>query len=126
MVLAIVKGTDRETLFGVSLKVDLSESTAFLDFDELDGLIGALDFMSAFANQPRYQGDRVEVTYSTKDDVRLGFRHRAALQSSGAFFTLPIYNNNPLLLWTVELFPRLRELLVAAQRHLISRGASDV
>lgn len=126
MVLAIVKGTDRETLFGVKLTVEGSASVAFLDFDELDGLIGALDFMSAFANEPRYQGDSAEVTYSTKEDVRLGCRHHAALQDISAFLTLPFFSHNRSSSYTVELFPRLRELLLAAQRHLTSRGASDV
>lgn len=125
MVLVIVKGTHRETLFGVMLVAD-SARVSFLDFDELDGLIGALDFMSAFANEPRYQGDRAEVTYSTKEDVRLGCRHCAALQDPSAFFTLPFVIDNRASLYTVELFPRLKELLLAAQRHLTSRGASDV
>jgi hypothetical protein len=53
MIIAVVKGTSRETSYGVKLERHEPNvqygSSAFLDFDELAELLDSFDFISSFA-----------------------------------------------------------------------------
>src|SRR5262244_1401504 len=87
MILAVVKGTTRQTSYGVQLeRTDRDANTTssvFLDFDELDELMEAFDFIRALAAEIRsQQRDYTEVTYSTKDNARFGFYQSEQQQQS--------------------------------------------
>ena len=79
MIIAVVKDLTRNTTYGVKLeRLEGSNSGAtssvLLDFDELEEVMGAFDFIATSATELRaQQRDYTEVTYSTKDNARFGF-----------------------------------------------------
>lgn len=78
LILAIVKGLNRNTSFGVKLErtgtESYSESSVLLDFDELHELMEVFDFIGSLAASLKYQKcDYTEVVYSTKDNAEFGF-----------------------------------------------------
>jgi hypothetical protein len=128
MVLTVVKGTIRDTSYGVRLehldRDSNTDSSVFLDFDELDELMDAFDFVKSLAGELRsHQRDYTEVTYSTKDNARFGF-YQNEQQQQQAFIALSPHGGMTFLL--VEHLPKLKELLLAAKNHLVSRGATNV
>src|SRR5688500_18985813 len=55
MILNVVKGTKKETTYGIRLERSNSngdfDSAVFIDYDELDELISAIDFISSTATE---------------------------------------------------------------------------
>ncbi len=77
-ILVIVKGLNRQVMAGVKLEREDTDhqlgSAAFLDSDEIDECLGAIDFIVTSADQMAHdRRDYTEVTYSSKDDVTVGF-----------------------------------------------------
>src|SRR5215210_1483200 len=77
-ILVIVKGTSRQLHVGVKLEQGETdrhlESAAFIDSDEIDEFLGAVDFIVTSAEQMAHdRRDYTEVIYSSKDDVNIGF-----------------------------------------------------
>lgn len=122
---SIIKGTTQDATFGVQLeRIDSdgnTESSAFLDFDELAELIEAFDFISSVApKMAREQRDYTEVSYSTKDNVKFGFYQKDGQQL--AFVNVQAHGDSTFL--PVEKLQQMKQSLVNAQTHLISRGAA--
>lgn len=126
VVLNIVKGTKKDTSYGVRLqRVDSdgdTDSAVFLDYDEIAELVSALDFISntamQLANQTR---DYTEVTYSTKDSAKVGFYHSD--QGQLAFLTLSDHRGTTFL--PVQRLSALKQIFQDSMTHLRSCGASD-
>ena len=77
-VLVLVRGTDRQVSVGVKFEhpetATQIASTAFVDSDELEVFIGAFKFITTTAIQMAHEErDYTEITYATRDDVRIGF-----------------------------------------------------
>ncbi|WP_338818903.1 hypothetical protein [Acidovorax temperans] len=127
MVLAIVKGAQREMSYSVKLerRDDQKNTTAsvLLDYDELPELIEAFDFIASHALEMQgRQRDYTEVTYSTKDAARFGFFQSRGQQQ---IFVAPELHGDLIFLADHD-FPRLKSLLGQAKSHLESKGASLV
>jgi hypothetical protein len=74
----IVKGANRQLAVGVKLEQSETDrhaaSAAFIDSDEIDEFLGALDFIVKTAGHVAHdRRDYTEVTYSSKDNVTIGF-----------------------------------------------------
>jgi hypothetical protein len=125
MILAILKGTNRKTSFGVKLErtgtESYSDTSVLLDFDELNELMEAFDFIASLAtNLKSKKSDYTEVIYSTKDDAQIGF-YQDKHQQQQAF--VKISPHGELTFLDVDHLVKLKELLINAQEHLITRGA---
>lgn len=126
VILSSAKSTLGDVQFGVKLDhIDEHGDTrgsGFLDYDELDELIGAFDFVDDVASQMMGQlRDYTEVTYSTKDNMRFGFYQSERQQQ--AFIDVGGYGDSLFLS-----LPRLKQLqksIEAAKSHLLSRGAES-
>jgi predicted Zn finger-like uncharacterized protein len=125
LILAIVKGKDQQTIFGVKLEhigTDeySDETTVFIDFDELPELMEAFDFIQLKADILKPQKcDYTELIYSTKDDAKFGF-FQDDEQEQTAFTK---WQGKTAFLKLSDLLT-LKNHLLKAQEHLISRGAS--
>jgi predicted Zn finger-like uncharacterized protein len=125
LILAIVKGKDQQTIFGVKLEhigiEDYSDKTnVFIDFDELPELMEAFDFIQLKADILKPQKcDYTELIYSTKDDAQFGF-YQEDNQEQTAFTN---FQGKTAFLKLSDLL-MLKNHLLKAQEHLISRGAS--
>lgn len=134
LILAIVKGTDRLTSHGVKLEnvtyhgVDMesvtpTSSSVLLDFDELDELMEAFDFIDSLAKNLRPQKcDYTEVHYSTKDDAQFGF-YQDKEQNQRAFVKVSPHDKTAF--FDLPQLIKLKELLLSAKEHLITRGAEN-
>jgi hypothetical protein len=121
---SVMKSTSRNTSYGIGLERSdpngNADSSAFLDFDELQELIEAFDFIASLAPQMlREERDYTEVTYSTKDNVKFGFFQKDQRQQ--AFIVVEPRGDNMFL--SVEKLASVRRAIVDARAHLISRGA---
>ncbi len=125
MIIGAVKGTTRNTTYGVKLErseSDRGTSSVLLDFDELEEIKGAFDFIASTAFElSGKQRDYTELTYSTKDNARFGFYQDK--QSQRAFAQLESRGDMTFL--AIEQLSKLKELLTSAEAHLASRGASE-
>lgn len=126
MILNIVKGTKKDTSYGIRLERSSSsgdfDSAVFIDYDELDELIGAIDFISNTATQLQGKArDYTEVTYSTKDSAKVGFYHSKDGQL--AFLMLSDHRGNTFL--PVHRLAVLKQILQDAKSHLTVSGATD-
>ncbi|MCX7066146.1 MAG: hypothetical protein NTW85_00355 [Methylococcales bacterium] len=125
LILAIVKGKDQQTIFGVKLEhigTDeySDETTVFIDFDELPELMESFDFIQSKADTLKPQKcDYTELIYSTKDDAQFGF-FQDDEQEQTAFTK---WQGKTAFLKLSD-FLTLKNHLLKAQEHLISRGAS--
>ena len=127
LILAIVKGTNRNTSYGVKLERTGTESYAdtsvLLDFDELNELMGAFDFIDSLAANLRSQKcDYTEVAYSTKDNAQFGFYQDKKQQQQAFVKISPL---GELTFLDLADLVKLKELLLSAQKHLITRGAEN-
>jgi hypothetical protein len=73
-----VKGTERQVSVGVKFEQAETDtqtaSAAFVDSDEVEEFLGAFRFIASSAGQMAHdRRDYTEVTYSTRDDVTIGF-----------------------------------------------------
>lgn len=126
IVLSVVKGTKKERIFGVRLeRRDVhgdTDSAVYLDYDELEELVAAIDFISSTAGQLSGQvRDYTEVTYSTKDGAKFGFYH----SSEGQLAFVGLSEHRASIFLQVKRLPSLRQLLTDAQAHLRTCGASE-
>ncbi|MCD7098992.1 hypothetical protein [Stenotrophomonas sp. MMGLT7] len=126
MILNVVKGTKKDTSYGVRLERSDSggdfDSAVFIDYDELDELIGAIDFISTTATQLQNQArDYTEVTYSTKDSAKVGFYH--SKEGQLAFLMLSDHRGNTFL--PVHRLAILKQIFQDAKSHLTASGATD-
>lgn len=124
VVLSSAKSTRGDVQFGVKLEhIDSNGDTrgsGFLDYDELDELIGAFDFVDGVASQMKGQlRDYTEVTYSTKDNMKFGFYQSEGQQQ--AFVDVGGYGES--LFISLPRLKQLQQSIEAAKSHLLSRGA---
>lgn len=125
MLLTVVKGTKKKTSYGVRIeRLDGdgdSDGSVFLDFDELDELLDAIKFIQSTAKELSLQErDHTEVTYSSKDEARVGFYQTTEEQQ--AFFGLPRSRGTTFL--PVSKLTEIRSLVEKSKGHLISCGAA--
>jgi hypothetical protein len=126
MILTKVKGAQKDVAFGVVLKHKLIDgqgsTTAFIDFDEIDELMGALEFVETTAKELLGSTrDYTEVTYATKDNAKFGFYQDNGKQS--AYLSLALHDTMFLSFDGVD---DLKLILSGAKNHLISCGAQLV
>jgi hypothetical protein len=126
VVLNVVKGTKKDTSYGVRLeRLDSdgdTDSAVFLDYDEIPELVSAIDFISNTATQLANQTrDYTEVSYSTKDSAKVGFYH--SNQGQLAFLTLSDHRGTTFL--PVQRLGVLKQIFQDSMAHLRSCGASD-
>src|SRR4051794_7289616 len=121
-VLVIVKNSERQVSIGV--KFEQAETTthigsaAFVDSDELDEFLGAFNFISTSATHMAHDvRDYTEVTYSTRDDVTIGFYQDG--QKQQAFVKLGA--GRPLMFFRIEALQTIRGAVVKALLHLDDR-----
>ncbi|MDX1999640.1 MAG: hypothetical protein SF066_18115 [Thermoanaerobaculia bacterium] len=124
MVIGVVVGEVREMSYGIKLERNdsdgLTVSSVFVDFDEIGELAEALEFIARTAHEMmQLQRDYTEVTYSTKDSARFGFYQDQGQQK--AFVALEAAQDSTFL--QVGQLSDLRVVLLAAMKHLESRGA---
>jgi hypothetical protein len=124
LILSTAQSTYGDVQYGVKLEHLNEESevqgSGFLDYDELDEIIGAFDFLASVAQQMLgQQRDYTEVAYSTKDNLKFGF-YQSAGQQQG-FIDVGGYGQ--LLFMSVPQLQLVRKSIDAAKQHLISRGA---
>ena len=118
LILGIIKGKDQQTIFGV--KLEYIDTNVFIDFDELPELMEAFDFIQLKADILKPQKcDYTELIYSTKDDAKFGF-FQDDEQEQTAFTK---WQGETAFLKLSDLLT-LKNHLLKAQEHLISRGAS--
>lgn len=92
--------------------------SAFMDVDEVEALVGGLEYMTKLAAQCQgYTGDYTEVTFSTKGDVQVGFyitdgKVKALLRVENGTAFLPVSS-----------LPQVADLLRQGLRHLQSASA---
>lgn len=122
LILVTVKGSLREISTGV--KFEQSEGTrsigsaAFVDSDELDEFLGAVTFISTAANQMASQGrDYTEVTYTTRDNLTIGFFQDG--QKQQAFARLGL--GSPTMFFGVRALPDIKSGALAARDHVNAR-----
>jgi hypothetical protein len=127
-ILVVVKGTSRTVTLGVKLEQPETEtsigSAAFLDYDELDEFQGALAFIQTAAGQMAAQArDYTEVTYSTRDNVTVGFYQDGAKQQ--AFVRLGA-GSSPVF-FAIRSLPEINDGVTRAKDHVSNRrGAWEV
>ncbi|MEG4453101.1 hypothetical protein QUA52_30365 [Microcoleus sp. N9_A3] len=126
MLLTILKGAKRDTTYGVRLERHDSEgdveSSAFIDFDELDELLEAIKFIHSTANELSAQErDYTEVSYSTKDSAKFGFYQSAEIQQ--AFVS--VSENRGTTFLTLAKLASLAKIIEKSRAHLVSRGAPE-
>lgn len=125
VLLNVVKGTKKETSYGIRLERTASgdfESAVFLDYDELSEFIAAIDFISKTASQLQNQKrDYTEVTYSTKDSAKVGFYH----SDGGQLAFLSLSNHRGSTFLPLPRLVVLKDLIETAEGYLKSRGAGE-
>lgn len=111
------------------LKLEMTDSddrsdSAFLDFEEFEEVISALEFISSLANRMRSeQRDYAEVTYITKDEITLGFfQHAGAGGLQTAYVKLSGYGDAGYL--SLQMLEFLKKNLEYARDYLRSKGAT--
>lgn len=124
LILGIEKGEDQQRIFGVKLENVTNGlqdiKTIFIDFDELSELIEAIDFIQSKADFLKPQKcDVTELTYATKDNAQFGF-FQDTDQKQTAFITI----QEQIAYIKLSDLLILKNHLLKAQEHLISRGAS--
>jgi|GEM_PF-1832329 predicted Zn finger-like uncharacterized protein len=124
LILGIIKGKDQQTTFGVKLAyigtLELVGKNVFIDFDELPELMEAFDFIQSKADILKPQKcDYTELIYATRDDAQVGF-FQETNQEQTAFTK---FQDGTAYLKLSDLL-MLKEHILKAQEHLISRGAS--
>ncbi len=117
--------TQPDISYSVSLDQveDKRQSSALIDYEELEELDKALQYIQKIAI--RFSGeqrDYTEVIYCTKDKVNYGF-YQQKNSHQMAFINL---DNRSSFFMPVKQFEFVRELLKQASDHLESRGAKAI
>ena len=126
LILRVVREKKDNLIYGIVLKhIDekgRDESTVNLDFDEIDELVNAIDFIKNTSNDLMgTQRDYTEVMYATKDNAKLGFFQN--LGSQTAFISL---NNRSSMFLDVNRIGEVQNILRTARAHLVTAGAEIV
>lgn len=121
-ILAIVKDAKRRLVVGVRLEQAETErhsaSIAFVDSDELDELLGSIDFIMTSARHMAHdRRDYTEVTYSSNDGVTIGFYQDVLKQQ--AFVKLGMGSRSIFI--GMETLPLLRSAIADARAHADAR-----
>lgn len=124
-VLALVKGQHKDMSYGIRVErqndEEQTESSVYLDFDEVAELVDAFDFIKGSAtNMAEQRRDYTEVTYSTKDGAQIGFFQNSGKQQ---YFIHLTPDGEMTFLSDIE-FQRLKLILLKGREHLLSRGAT--
>lgn len=123
LILRVVRGASDSMVYGVTLKhIDKDgsdEASVNLDFDEIDELVSAIDFIKKTSEDlVGSQRDYTEVIYATKDNARLGFFQNHGSQT--AFVSLSTRSTMFLELSEIG---KIQTILRTAKDHLVSSGA---
>jgi hypothetical protein len=126
MLLTIVRGNKKKTNYGVRIERQDgdgdSDGSVFLDFDELDEFLDAIKFIQSTAKELlSQQRDHTEVSYSSKDEAKVGFYQTSEEQQ--AFFGLPHSRGTTFL--PVDKLTEIESLISKSKQHLISCGAES-
>jgi hypothetical protein len=124
MLLTIVQGNKKKINYGVRIERQDgdgdSDGSVFLDFDELDELLDAIKFIHSTAKElSSQQRDHTEVSYSSKDEAKVGFYQTSEEQQ--AFFGLPHSRGTTFL--SVSKLIEIESLIAKSKQHLVSCGA---
>lgn len=125
VIIAIARTQGGERQYGLSMEAYLGGTqhtdNAFIDFDELDGLVGALVYFRAVAQKlAGQQRDYTEFIFTTKDGIRLGF-YQTEEREQKAFVDLSGVGRN--VFFSTKKLDELRDKIEEAKRYLVSRGA---
>ena len=126
-VLAIVKKLHKDMSYGVRIErqdsEEKTESSVYLDYDELSELVDAFDFIRDSAiEMAKHERDYTEVTYSSKDNAKIGF----FLQNGKLQYFVALESRRETCFLKDNAFQQLKEMILKAKNHLISCGASVV
>lgn len=121
MKVTVGQGSEQATSYGIKLihsdENRGTEVSVFLDFDELEEVIDAFNFIASssqeFKNQQR---EYTEVTYSTKDNAQFGFYQKE--QNQQAFIQL--LPSDSLVFFALEKLDGLKSHVNAAKEYLSS------
>ena len=126
LILTIVKAGKQNVVYGIVFRHNSSDgkekSAAHLDFDEIEELINALDFIGKTAAEIlEAERDYTELIYATKDDAKFGFFQKAATQTAfvllSRLFTMFL---------TLDALDDIKIILQAAKKHLVEKGAQVI
>jgi hypothetical protein len=126
LILRMVREKKDNVVYGVVLKhIDENgrdEAAVNLDFDEVDELVSAIDFIKKTSSELLgTQRDYTEVIYATKDNARIGFFQN--LGSQTAFISLSTHSS---IFLNILKIGDIQDLLRKAKNHLVSSGAEVV
>lgn len=121
-ILVFVRGSERELTVGVKLERGETDrhlaSSAFLDSDEIDEFLEAIDFIATTAGHMAHdRRDYTEVSYSSKDDVKIGFYQDGLEQK--AFMSLGATGSS--IFFTLATAQRIRAAISDARAHVDTR-----
>ena len=121
----IVKGTIRQLSAGVKLEQSETDrhvaSAAFLDSDEIDEFVGAIDFIVTSAGQMAHdRRDYTEVSYTSKDGVIIGFYQDGLKQQA----YVRLGSGSPLVFIDLETVQVVRSSITQARSHAESRRSA--
>ncbi|WP_126147519.1 hypothetical protein [Synechococcus elongatus] len=121
MIISVSKESEKDTRYAV--KVERSTGgrgdggSVLLDFDELDEVINACDFiMSSAVDLSSQQKEYTEVTYLTRDSALFGFYQNQQIQQS----FVRVAPQDEIIPIETEKFRDLKQLLINAKEHLLS------
>lgn len=125
IIISVIKGPSRDISFGLRLEaVDTSDQSlggVSIDFDEIDELISALNFMlktaAEFAQADR---DYTEILYFTKDGAKFGF-YQDVDGNQFSFVNIDAYRDP--LIFEIVAFEGLSQAFADVKAYLASRGA---
>jgi len=125
IVIGVAKGANRSSNYGISIsRSDSSgalDATAHMDLEEIDELVEAIDFIAESARSiPGQPRDYTEVSYVSKDNIRIGFYSRKTDQQ--VFLQLP--GGRGITFISQSRLPELRKHVLDAKHKLRMEGAS--
>ena len=126
LTLATAKGskTMLGKTFGIRLETPLDEGgsrSAVLDYDEAEEFCHAIDFLHDAARRiAPLKTDHTEATFSTRDEVQVGF-YQSTEQQQLAFIRLG--DGGDFCFFQVASLPSFRRLIEAARSYLVVKGA---
>jgi hypothetical protein len=98
--------------------------SGFLDADEIEEFLGAMTYIQELAKSIAGQErDYTELTYSSKDNVRVGF-YQGNKVNRQAYFDAG--GNGRSVYLNFERLATLKQAIESARDHLVSRGATIV
>lgn len=110
--------------YGIKIEVyDLDGSvrgSAFLDFEEFDEVIAALEFIKSLSEKMlNEKRDYTEVNFITKDEIKFGFYQSEGKQM--AFMNVDNYGETTFL--SIRMLDFIRQNIEFSKNYLVGRGA---